>query len=257
MFRTKKSLGQHFLKDLTVAQAVADALILPENEDLKVLEVGPGQGMLTQFLLQKENIDLTLIELDRRLPDYLKEHFKDLKDRVIEQDVLKFDFAAWTDQKVALIGNYPYNISSQILFKVIENRNQITQMVGMFQKEVAQRITSKEGIKAYGVLSVLTQVFYKAHYLFEVPPTAFDPPPKVQSAVIRLERIHDYDEIIDESLLRKIVKTAFNQRRKKMSNAIKSLNLPLEELSEDILHKRPDKLSVTDYLDLMQWAKSK
>jgi len=257
MFRTKKSLGQHFLTDLTIAESIANALLLPEDSGLKVLEVGPGQGMLTQFLIKRENIDLTLIELDRRLPDYLREHFGELGDRVIEEDILKFDFDEWTDQKVALIGNYPYNISSQILFKVIENRHKVDQMVGMFQKEVAQRIASKEGTKAYGVLSVLTQVFYKVSYLFEVPPTAFVPPPKVDSAVIRLERIHDYDDILDYALLRKIVKTAFNQRRKKMSNAIKSLDLPLSELSEEVLNQRPDKLSVVEYIELMKWAKTK
>lgn len=252
MFRTKKSLGQHFLKEESIAKDIANALILDKNSTVKVLEVGPGQGMLTQHLVKRPNIDLTLIELDHRLPTYLKEAFPALEKNIIEQDVLKFDFDAWTDQKVALIGNYPYNISSQILFKVIENRHKIEQMVGMFQKEVAQRICSGPGTKAYGVLSVLTQVYYKTHYLFEVPPEAFDPPPKVMSAVIRLERTTEYDDLVDYHLFRKIVKTAFNQRRKKLSNALKSLNMPLDNIPEEVLHKRPDKLGVEEYLELMK-----
>lgn len=250
MFKTKKSLGQHFLKEDSIAKDIAHALILEKG--LKVLEVGPGQGMLTQHLIQRPDIDLTLIELDHRLPTYLKEQFPILQEKVIEQDVLKFDFDAWTNQKVALIGNYPYNISSQILFKVIENRHKIDQMVGMFQREVAQRICSESGTKAYGVLSVLTQIYYKTYYLFEVPPEAFNPPPKVVSAVIRLERTTEFDDVVDYHLFRKIVKTAFNQRRKKLSNALKSLNMPLDNIPQVLLDKRPDKLSVAEYLELMK-----
>jgi len=250
MFKTKKSLGQHFLKEDSIAKDIAHALILEKG--LKVLEVGPGQGMLTQHLIQRPDIDLTLIELDHRLPTYLKEQFPILQEKVIEQDVLKFDFDAWTNQKVALIGNYPYNISSQILFKVIENRHKIDQMVGMFQREVAQRICSESGTKAYGVLSVLTQIYYKTYYLFEVPPEAFNPPPKVVSAVIRLERTTEFDDVVDYHLFRKIVKTAFNQRRKKLSNALKSLNMPLDKIPQSLLDKRPDKLSVAEYLELMK-----
>lgn len=286
-FRTKKSLGQHFLIKTEFAEATADAVLLSQDisafsategitdetieqldegskaiqkgndfaylseqlKDAKVLEIGPGTGVLTQFLLKKTDIDLTLVEYDRRLPAILKEKFPSLKDKIIEEDVLQFDIGAWTDKPVSLVGNFPYNISSQILFKVLENKDQIIQMVGMFQREVAQRICAEPKTKAYGVLSVLTQVYYRAEYLFEVPPDAFNPAPKVVSAVIRLTRIHENDDI-DYKKLRALVKTAFNQRRKKLSNALKSLGLT--NIPEQYANDRADRLSVEDYIQLLK-----
>lgn len=246
--RAKKHLGQHFLKDENTAKKIADTLT-EINYDT-ILEVGPGMGVLTKYLLKK---DLTthVIEIDSESVEYLKVHYLNLAERIISKDFLKIDISTiFNDKQFAIIGNFPYNISSQIVFKTIENRHRIPELCGMFQKEVAQRIAEKPGSKAYGIISILTQAFYDAEYLFTVPPSVFRPPPKVDSGVIRLIRKKNYTLSVDEKLFFKVVKTAFNQRRKTMRNSLKSLNIS-DKLREDaIFAKRPEQLSVEEFINL-------
>ncbi|MDY7395728.1 16S rRNA (adenine(1518)-N(6)/adenine(1519)-N(6))-dimethyltransferase RsmA [Aureibaculum sp. 2210JD6-5] len=246
--KAKKHLGQHFLKDENIAKKIADTLT-EKNYDT-VLEIGPGMGVLTKYLLQKK-FTTYVIEIDTESVEYLKAHYLNLADRIISKDFLKIHISDFfDDSQFAIIGNFPYNISSQIVFKTIENRHQIPELCGMFQKEVAQRIAEKPGSKAYGILSVLTQAFYNAEYLFTVPPTVFNPPPKVESGVIRLIRKENYNLSVDEKLFFKVVKTAFNQRRKTIRNSLKSLNLS-DKLREDaIFAKRPEQLSVKEFINL-------
>jgi len=246
--RAKKHLGQHFLKDQNIAQKIAEALSL--NGYKTVLEIGPGMGVLTQFLLKK-NIETFVIEIDTESVAYLQAHFLNLAKNIIEADFLKFDLSTYFKQKqVAIIGNFPYNISTQIVFKTLENRQYIPEFCGMFQKEVAQRIAHKEGSKAYGILSVLTQAFYDVSYLFTVPPTVFNPPPKVDSGVLMMRRKENYKLAIDEALFFRVVKTSFNQRRKTLRNSLKSFNLS-DKLREDVIFaQRPEQLSVTQFIAL-------
>lgn len=257
--KAKKHLGQHFLKDAAIAQKIGDILTL--NGYGRVLEIGPGTGVLTKFLLEKE-LDLVAMDLDKESIDYLNGGFllehnrtKHPKSRikVVEADFLKYDLRQlFGDDQFAIIGNFPYNISSQIVFKMLDNRDRIPEFSGMFQKEVAERICEKEGSKAYGILSVLVQAFYDAEYLFTVPPNVFDPPPKVQSGVLRLTRKPDYHLKVDEKLFKQIVKTAFNQRRKTLRNSLKTFNLS-DVLKEDsIFALRPEQLSVSDFIALTQ-----
>jgi 16S rRNA (adenine1518-N6/adenine1519-N6)-dimethyltransferase len=255
--KAKKHLGQHFLKDESIAKNIADALT--ENDYDEVLEIGPGMGVLTKYLLQKKS-KITVIELDRESVAYLKESFPNEhikldtskeKFEIVEGDFLKYDLKALFNQKqLAIIGNFPYNISTQIVFKAIEFREFVPEFAGMFQKEVAQRIAEKQGSKVYGILSVLTQAFFEVEYLFTVPPTVFDPPPKVDSGVIRLVRKKDYSLPVDEKLFFRVVKTAFNQRRKMLRSSLKTFNLS-DSLKEDpIFAKRPEQLSVNDFIEL-------
>jgi len=246
--KAKKYLGQHFLKDRFIAQKIADSLI--GNNYVKVLEIGPGMGVLTKFLLEKE-YETTVIEIDTESVEFLKANFPKLDSRIIAADFLKVDLEQYFNQdQVAIIGNFPYNISSQIIFKTIENRKQIPEFAGMFQKEVAKRIAAPPGNKIYGIISVLTQVYYDVEYLFTVPPQVFDPPPKVESGVIRLTRKDDFSLSVDHDLFRKVVKTAFNLRRKTMRNSLKPLNLS-EKLREDsIFARRPEQLSVEEFVNL-------
>ncbi len=248
--KAKKHLGQHFLTDESIAQKIADTLTL--NGYKSVLEIGPGMGVLTKYLLKKD-ITTHVIEIDTESVDYLKANFLNLAPRVIEKDFLKYDLnEIFKGESFAVIGNFPYNISTQIVFKMLEMRNQIPEFSGMFQKEVAQRICSKEGSKVYGILSVLTQAFYKAEYLFTVPPSVFNPPPKVDSGVLRLTRKENYTLPCDEALLFKVVKTAFQQRRKTLRNSLKTFNLS-ESLREDVIFdKRPEQLSVQQFILLTQ-----
>lgn len=257
--RAKKHLGQHFLRDENIAKKIADSLTL--NGYKQVLEIGPGMGVLTKYLLEKE-VKVTVMELDSESVAYLHDDFKkehltlntsDDKFQIIEGDFLKQKLStAFNNEPVAIIGNYPYNISSQIVFKAIENRDLVPEFSGMFQKEVAQRIAEKEGSKTYGILSVLTQAFYDAEYLFTVPPSVFNPPPKVDSGVIRLIRKENYTLPVDEALFFKVVKTAFNQRRKMLRSSLKSLKLS-DSLKEDaIFAMRPEQLSVTEFINLTQ-----
>lgn len=242
--RPKKFLGQHFLKDLQIAERIANSLdIFP---DTPVIEVGPGMGVLTQFLTDRK--DLTLIEIDRESVPYLKEKFPSLTNNIVEGDFLQLDLATIYPDKFCVIGNYPYNISSQIFFKVLDYKNQIPCCSGMLQKEVAERIASKPGKKAYGILSVLLQAWYDVEYLFTVDPSVFNPPPKVNSAVIRLTRNERQTLDCNEKLFKSVVKTTFNQRRKTIRNSIKPLLGKDCEISSDpIFNKRPEQLSVKEF----------
>ena len=246
--RAKKHLGQHFLKDEQIAQNIADSLT--EKGYKNVLEIGPGMGVLTKYLLKKPLV-VHVIEIDTESVEYLKTHYLNLADRIISKDFLKINLSDYFgEEQVAIIGNFPYNISTQIVFKTLENRHQIPEFSGMFQKEVAQRIAEKEGSKVYGIMSVLTQAFYDVEYLFTVPPTVFNPPPKVESGVIRLTRKENYTLPVNEKLFYTVVKTAFNQRRKTMRNSLKTLNLS-DNLREDpIFDKRPEQLSVQEFISL-------
>lgn len=247
--KPKKSLGQHFLKDLGVAQQIAESIIL-SDERINVLEIGPGTGVLTQFLLQNNLVDLTAIELDRESVNYLKINYPQLN--LIEGDFLKINLNnIFGDKPFVLIGNYPYNISSQIFFKLLDYREQIPICSGMIQKEVAERIASKPGKKAYGILSVLLQAYYDIEYLFTVNENVFDPPPKVKSAVIRLTRNKRKQIECNETMFKTVVKTAFNQRRKQMRNSLQALvgkDNPL--INETIFNKRPEQLSVEEFIQL-------
>ncbi|WP_053990790.1 16S rRNA (adenine(1518)-N(6)/adenine(1519)-N(6))-dimethyltransferase RsmA [Mangrovimonas sp. TPBH4] len=246
--KAKKHLGQHFLTDESIAEKIADSLSLEGYKH--VLEIGPGMGVLTKYLLKK-NITTHVIEIDTESVDYLKSHYLNLADRVIEKDFLKYDLTeVFGEEPFAIIGNYPYNISSQIVFKALEMRDQIPEFSGMFQKEVAQRICSKEGNKVYGILSVLTQAFYDAEYLFTVPPTVFNPPPKVDSGVLLLKRKENYTLPVDEALFFKVVKTAFQQRRKTMRNSLKTL-ISSENLKANVIFgKRPEQINVQEFIEL-------
>lgn len=248
--KAKKHLGQHFLNDESVAQQIADTLSL--NGYNNVLEIGPGMGVLTKYLLKKD-ITTYVIEIDTESVEYLKANYLNLAPRIIEKDFLKYDLnEVFKGEPLAIIGNYPYNISSQIVFKALEMRHQIPEFSGMFQKEVAQRICSKEGNKVYGILSVLTQAFYDAEYLFTVPPNVFNPPPKVDSGVLRLRRKENFTLPCDEKLFFKVVKMAFQQRRKTIRNSLKTLNLSDNLKANSIFGKRPEQLSVAEFVALTQ-----
>lgn len=248
--KAKKHLGQHFLTDESIAEKIADSLSLKGYKH--VLEIGPGMGVLTKYLLKKD-ITTHVIEIDTESVEYLKANYLNLADRVIEQDFLKYDITqVFGEQPFAIIGNYPYNISSQIVFKTLEMRDQIPEFSGMFQKEVAQRICSKEGSKVYGILSVLTQAFYDAEYLFTVPPSVFNPPPKVDSGVLLLTRKENYTLPCDEALFFKVVKQGFQQRRKTLRNSLKTFNLSDNLKANVIFGKRPEQLSVEEFITLTQ-----
>lgn len=246
--KPKKHLGQHFLKDENIAEDIANTLSFNGYED--VLEIGPGMGVLTKYLLQRDTTT-HVIEIDTESVDYLKHNYLHLADRIIEKDFLKYDLnEVFKDKPFAIIGNFPYNISSQILFKTLEIRHQVPEFSGMFQKEVAQRICSKEGSKVYGILSVLTQAFYNAEYLFTVPPTVFNPPPRVDSGVLLLTRKANYQLPCDETLFFKVVKTAFQQRRKTLRNSLKIFNLSNNLKANTIFDRRPEQLSVSAFVEL-------
>jgi len=246
--RAKKHLGQHFLTDENIAEKIACTLSYSGYE--KVLEIGPGMGVLTKYLLKKE-AEIHAIEIDTESVTYLQENFPELKGKIHEKDFLKFDLnGIFGKETFAVIGNFPYNISTQIVFKVLDFRQQIPEFSGMFQKEVAQRICEQEGSKTYGILSVLTQAFYEADYLFTVPPTVFNPPPKVESGVLRLTRKENFSLPCDEKLFFRTVKTAFQQRRKTLRNSLKIFQLP-DSLREDtIFGMRPEQLSPEAFIDL-------
>lgn len=245
----KKALGQHFLKDLNIAQRIAETIDL--GGGMPVLEIGPGMGVLTQFLLQNKEIDLTCVELDSESVTYLLANFPELNGRIIEGDFLKMNLDEMYKGQFCVIGNFPYNISSQIFFKVLDHKDKIPICAGMIQKEVAERMASKPGTKAYGILSVLVQAYYDIEYLFTVHENVFDPPPKVKSAVIRMRRNDTKKIDCDEDLFIKVVKTAFNQRRKMMRNSLQAMlgqGHPL--LADPVFMKRPEQLSVAEFVDL-------
>lgn len=278
LVRPKKALGQHFLTDLSVAQKIADALVVDgvggaDSEAgtvtvgniaaaMPVLEIGPGMGVLSQYLLERKDIDLRMIEIDRESVDYLLTHFPKASGRVIEGDFLKMNLSYFFPGTFAVIGNFPYNISSQIFFRIIDHKDSIPQVVCMIQKEVAERIAEQPGSKTYGILSVLLQAWYDIEYLFTVGEGAFNPPPKVKSAVIRLRRNSRTELGCDEKLFKTIVKTGFNQRRKTLRNSLKPLiadkavreawtpEQSAEFLSNPVFELRPERLSVEDFIAL-------
>ena len=250
----KKHLGQHFLKDENIAKKIVGSLSLKEKYKT-IIEVGPGTGVLTKYLLQDKDFETYVVEIDRESIAFLKKHFAQLDGKIIEKDFLAFDPTCLpptiNTNSFAIIGNFPYNISTQILFKVLEFRNQIPEVVGMFQKEVAERIASPPGNKTYCILSVLMQAYYKIEYLFTVNPQVFNPPPHVKSAVIRLTR-NDVEKLdCDEKLFFKVVKAGFNQRRKTLRNALSEFGVRGSDFGEKIiLDKRAEQLSVNDFVEL-------
>lgn len=252
MVRPKKHLGQHFLTDPNTARKIVEA-IRPGTENL--LEIGPGKGILTSVILEQEPLNFQTIEIDGEAVVYLKENFPILQDKILQQDFLKTDFEAIFPAHFSVIGNFPYNISTQILFKVLDMRKQVDEVVGMFQKEVAERVASPPGSKKYGILSVLMQAFYTIELLFTVNEGAFFPPPKVKSAVIRLKRNTTEALECDEKLFIALVKTAFNQRRKTLRNALKAFTFS-DETSAELLGKRAEQLSVAEFVELTNRIKA-
>jgi len=248
LVRAKKHLGQHFLTDKNIAAKIVGSLRTGKYRD--VLEVGPGMGILSDLLLQKDDLDTFLIDIDTESYLYLKKKYPQLGSRLINADFLEMDFAVFFTGPVAVIGNFPYNISSQILFKILDNRQQVIEVVGMFQKEVAERCTAKPGSKEYGILSVFLQAYYQVEYLFTVKAGVFNPPPKVLSAVIRLTRNETAELDCDEKLFWQVVKAGFNQRRKTLRNALSSLINKEKMIAEPALDLRAERLSVTDFVNL-------
>ncbi len=247
--RPKKFLGQHFLKDHNIAKKIVGALnTVAENET--ILEIGPGTGVLTKYLIQKENRNIVLIEIDRESIAYLNKHYSTNHIKIIEGDFLKLDLMNVTKDEISIIGNFPYNISSQIFFRVIDQRKQVKEVVCMIQKEVADRICSPHGNKIYGILSVLIGAYYRTEMLFKVSPGVFIPPPKVDSAVIRLTRKPQSNLDCDEELFKKIVKQGFQNRRKTLRNALKPILLPTDLTADLIFDKRAEQLSIDDFIKL-------
>lgn len=242
--RPKKHLGQHFLHSKEIALKIVDSLSYVDYNE--VLEIGPGKGILTEFLLGKEAIQLSAVEIDKESVDYLNEHYPKLK--VYNKDFLKMSLDDYYKNDFAIIGNFPYNISTQILFKMLDFKSQVIELTGMFQKEVARRICSESGNKEYGILSVLTQTYYQTEYLFTVSEGAFFPPPKVKSGVIRLKRKENQPDLDNYTRYKQLVKAAFNQRRKKLSNALKSYTFKPE--ASKFLSLRAEQLSIENFIEL-------
>lgn len=246
--RAKKNLGQHFLKDQNIAKKIVESLSAEQVSD--VLEIGPGMGVLTQYLLPKEAFTTHVVEIDTESVEYLQTHYPQLSDRIISKDFLKLKLEEYFPGSFAIIGNFPYNISSQIFFKVLEYKHQVPEVVGMIQKEVAERLATGPGSKTYGILSVLLQAYYDIEYLFTVHENVFNPPPKVKSAVIRLVR-NDREQLnCNEKLFFTVVKMAFNQRRKTLRNSLKQLITDPELKSNEQFNLRPEQLSVAEFEQL-------
>jgi len=250
-YKANKSLGQHFLNDETVCTRIVSQI--PEVDTCtQIIEIGPGPGVLTKYLFQKYPLNLHLIEYDKRFVEMLGKHYPSISHQIYEADVLRFNFNSIAENCI-LVGNFPYNISSQILFKALEYKEKIPVIIGMFQKEMAQRVAAKHGNKSYGILSVLIQAFYNVTYLFDVPPTVFSPPPKVMSGVIKLEYQADKFYIADHKAFVILVKLAFNQRRKTMRNSLKSMILQYGIEDAAIFDKRPEQLSVIELVELANY----
>jgi len=241
----KKKLGQHFLIDENIAAKIVESL----TESIRVVEIGPGTGVLTKYLVKRVE-DLKLIEIDGEAAEYLQNKFPELKTRILQADFLKTDISSLFDQPFSVIGNFPYNISSQIFFKILENRHKIPEVVGMIQKEVAERLASPPGNKTYGILTVILGAFYNIKYLFTVSEKVFNPPPKVKSAVVHLTRNDDFVLECDEQLFIKVVKTGFNQRRKTLRNSLKSILNENVDTAAEIFSKRPEQLDVEGFVKL-------
>lgn len=248
LVKPKKALGQHFLKDLQIAKRIADTL--SDYKNLPILEIGPGMGVLTQFLLEA-NHDLTVVELDLESVAYLEQNFPALDGKILAKDFLRLDLSKLFAGQFCVIGNYPYNISSQIFFKVLDYKEHIPCCSGMIQKEVAERLAAGPGSKTYGILSVLLQAWYDIEYLFTVSETVFNPPPKVKSAVIRMTRNNRTELGCDQSLFKTVVKTSFNQRRKTLRNSMKPiLGKDCPDYALPVFDKRPEQLSVEQFIEL-------
>lgn len=248
--RPKKQLGQHFLKDLSIAERIVSSLKIETEED-QVLEIGPGTGVLSDFLVKKKLGKLVLLDIDRESIGYLEAKYSSDQAQILQGDYLKMNLEdLFGKSKYSIIGNFPYNISSQIFFRVLDVKDQVEEVVCMLQKEVAQRIASSHGSKAYGILSVFLQAYYDIEYLFTVGPEVFNPPPKVYSAVIRLKRNKVVSLGCDEKLFRRVVKEGFQKRRKTLRNALKGLNLPENLTNQEVMNKRAEQLSVQDFIDL-------
>lgn len=245
-YTLKKSLGQHFLHDEVICQKIVEAM---SGDTKQLLEIGPGGGAITKYLLEKNVEKYECIELDKEKVDYLIRQYPSLDGRIIHDDFLLAEKAY--EGHFNIIGNFPYNISTQIVFKILEWRDNVDEVVGMFQKEVAQRIASKHGNKTYGILSVLTQCYYDLEYLFDVPATSFTPPPKVVSGVIRLKRNNNPHQIEDYNKFKTFVKVAFNQRRKTLRNGLKAI-LPADKLQDEVFNKRAEQLSVSEFVELFK-----
>ena len=253
MVRPKKHLGQHFLRDISKAKRIAESLT-GHGQYAHIVEVGPGTGVLTQFLLNDARFVTHAIEMDTESVEYLNQHYPDFGPRLVEGDFLKFDLNTIDPgQPIAVVGNFPYNISSQIFFKVLDNRHRVTEVVGMVQKEVADRIATGPGSKTYGILSVLMQAWYTVELLFNVEPGAFHPPPKVRSAVLRMRRNEVQNLGCDEALFQKVVKTAFNQRRKTLRNALATITFATAP-DERLMALRAEQLIVADFVSLTRSA---
>jgi 16S rRNA (adenine1518-N6/adenine1519-N6)-dimethyltransferase len=251
LVRAKKHLGQHFLTDKNIAGKIVNGLVHTDQYK-QVLEVGPGMGILTDILLAREDLETFMIDIDVESYNFLKDKYPQVGERLINGDFLKLDLQTVFPGKFAIIGNFPYNISSQILFKILEHRSQVVEMVGMFQKEVAERCASKEGSKEYGILSVLIQAYYDIEYLFSVKPGTFNPPPKVNSGVIRLTRNDTVELPCDEKLFWRTVKGGFNQRRKTLRNALSGTISKDRMDDHPFFDKRAEQLSVADFVTLTQ-----
>jgi len=245
--KPKKSLGQHFLTDKNIARKIVNCLTWQNYN--RLLEIGPGMGILTEILITLPDKEMRFVEIDRSSVEFLNNKFPGIPDKIISADILSVPLVDIYRDRFAIIGNFPYNISSQLFFKILENRDLVTETVCMIQKEVAVRIASPPGSKDYGILSVLLQAFYTIEYLFSVPPQVFNPPPKVISAVIRLKRNNTINLNCNEELFTKVVKTAFNQRRKTLRNSLRSLAVNLET-TDNIWQKRPEQLGVDDFVRL-------
>jgi len=245
----KKSLGQHFLVDDSVSMKIVDALIFDAEKDT-IIEVGPGQGALTKHLIKKNIKHFKVVEKDDRFAVEIPEKFEALIGNLIHEDILQLNWTKDFGSKYHIVGNFPYNISNMLLFNVFENRDYVMQMVGMFQKEVAQRACSGIKSKTYGKLSVLLQAFYTTEYLYDVPPEAFDPPPRVNSGIIRLLRKTKDPEIKNIDLFKSVVKAAFGMRRKKLSNSLKQFTFETDEIIRDLMDKRPEHLDYNDFIYL-------
>lgn len=251
--KAKKSFGQHFLHREDIAERIAHSIV-GHDSFKQLLEIGPGKGMLTKYLMELD-YELWMIEADWDMADYLRDHYPLLNSQLIVEDFLKFNIhEQFGEEPFAIIGNFPYNISSQILIRMIENRQQVPVLVGMFQKEVAERVASAPGKKAYGVISVLVQAYFDCEYLFTVDKSAFSPPPKVQSGVIRITRKENTEINCSDKLFRSVVKQAFSQRRKMLRNTMKSFLKDSPRLTEDFFTKRPEQLSVDDFVLLTNWV---
>ena len=251
MVRPKKHLGQHFLTDQHIAGRIVDSL---QGDSGNVLEIGPGKGILSHFLLRRFPDAFFMIEIDREAIDFLKKQYPDLPDRIISGDFLRLDPDRIFRDHFSIIGNFPYNISSQILFRVLDFKNRVDEVVGMFQKEVAERIASPPGSKKYGILSVLVQAYYDIEYLFTVHEGSFFPPPKVKSSVIRLQRNQVKKLDCDEVLFKKVVKAGFNQRRKTLRNSLSNFDVRLPEEHRHLLQKRAEQLTVAQFVLLTRHA---